>query len=128
MPRSNDIPNTIDEQIARLNARWNKIVAHVGESPKWAPPSDCEWRSLLQKVGFDVLYADCLQRLYSYRWSVKTDASVYLEIIVNNDGPKFLAARGLSRPKFVDEEDEAVPRFVSHKRKSFNSQPNAPRD
>ena len=109
MPESKATPATIAEQIATLNARWNKIVAHVAASPKWEPPSECQWEVLLQKVGFDVLYTNCLQRLYKYRWSVKTDASVYLEMIVDRNGRDFLQKRGLGCPRFVDTEaDEPV--------------------
>jgi hypothetical protein len=59
-------------------------------------------------VPYIVLLEDVLGRLEAYRGSVRTDASTYLSMIVNNDGPKFMATRGLSRPKFVDDEDEQV--------------------
>jgi hypothetical protein len=97
-----------EQQIPRLQARWKEIAGTAINTAKWAEPTELQWRALLQKVPFLVLYEDVLGRLNAYRGSVRTDATTYLSMIVTNDGPKFMAARGLSRPRFVDDEDEQV--------------------
>jgi hypothetical protein len=99
---------TVGEQIARLQKRWREVAAADVHTPKWSPPTELEWSAWLQQVPYIVLLEDVLGRLEAYRGSVRTDASTYLSMIVNNDGPKFMATRGLSRPKFVDDEDEQV--------------------
>ena len=116
-PESPAPPLTEEEQqVQRLNARWRKIAGDEIDTPKWSAPGELSWRGLLEHVPFVVLYEDCLRRLHAYRSSVATSASVYLQMIVLNDGPKFMAERGLRRPtKFSDEEDITAVQFVSKK-------------
>ena len=99
---------TVEQQLKRLQNRWLEIAGVEIDTPKWADPTDLQWRTLLQKLPFVVLYDDVLTRLSDWRGSVRKDASTYLSMIATNDGPKFMAARGLSRPTFVDDADEEV--------------------
>jgi hypothetical protein len=106
-------PATADDershQFETLNARWNKIAAKFRDSPIWQQsPRESDWDAWLAKLPFVVIYEDCLMQLDRFRNGVKTSGQAYLEMIVMKEGRRFLTARNLSRPKFVDDEDEQV--------------------
>ncbi len=105
-------------QIAKLNARWAKIVADVAPQAqdKWGTPSARTWLDMLALVPFAVLYVDVMNRLYEWRAAVRKSASVYLESIVRSNGAEFMAKRGLQRPKPMQlEATDEVPAFESYK-------------
>jgi hypothetical protein len=88
---------TVEQQLQKLQARWQKIAGAGINSPKWCPPSELQWRSWLRRLPFTILYEDCLRRLHAFRGSIQADASSYLSMIVAKNGPQFMKDRGLSR-------------------------------